>query len=293
MVEQRCVTLEKMTPFIDTALLGNFEGLGGNAALNISNHAGYSSDIQFCVNLAGALGDSTWLESGDIPMVSFHCPNDPFAPYNVGTVVVPTTQANVVEVVGSYQVIKKANDFGNNVLFTGIASDLYSDRADALNDGYDGLYPFVTPSPEAGPWQWWNMDEDTTQNKTLHNNGLLTNPGMGKAKAMLYIDTIIGYLAPRANQVLQVGVVLPGIGNEIITGTVNVYPNPSADVMNFEATSAIASFNLYDISGRKVMNETAINASRFTLSKGNIPSGIYYIEVNTAKGKEVHKVIFE
>ena len=41
------------------------------------------------VNMGGALGDSTWLDAGQAPIVSFHVPTDPFAPYECGIVNVP------------------------------------------------------------------------------------------------------------------------------------------------------------------------------------------------------------
>ena len=50
-------------------------------------------------------------------MISFHVPTDPFAPYNVGTVIVPTTNEQVVEVTGSYGVQQMANAFSNNDVF--------------------------------------------------------------------------------------------------------------------------------------------------------------------------------
>ena len=49
---------------------------------------GYSSDFNFQMNLGGALGDLNWLDEGDVPMVSFQCPHDPFGPYDTTAVLV-------------------------------------------------------------------------------------------------------------------------------------------------------------------------------------------------------------
>ena len=44
--------------------------------LNIENHKGYSSDHDMILNMGGAIGDLSWLEAGDKPMVAAHCHTD-------------------------------------------------------------------------------------------------------------------------------------------------------------------------------------------------------------------------
>ncbi|MEC8400857.1 MAG: hypothetical protein VXZ28_05930, partial [Bacteroidota bacterium] len=72
--------------------------------LCIANHVGYSSDVSFQINLGGALGDLNWLDPGDPAMISFQCPADQFAPYTTAVVVVPTTNENVVEASGAFDI---------------------------------------------------------------------------------------------------------------------------------------------------------------------------------------------
>ena len=64
----------------------------------------YSSDVAFQVNLGGALGDLNWLDEGDPAMISFQCPADVFAPYTTDILIVPTTNENVVEVSGAFDI---------------------------------------------------------------------------------------------------------------------------------------------------------------------------------------------
>ena len=62
----------------------------------------YSNDINMAFNLGGALADISWLEDGDVPIVSFQCENDPYAPIDTGDVIVPTTgvgSINVIQIV--------------------------------------------------------------------------------------------------------------------------------------------------------------------------------------------------
>ncbi len=287
-------------PFVDTNILGNFEGLGNGAPIdtlgntfNNPNHPGYSSEISFCVNMGGALGDSSWLEGGEVPMVSFHCQSDPFAPYEIGTVVVPTTQANVVEVIGSKRVIERANDFGNQPDEWFSINDDYTTRAFQLHgNGYEGLYTFVTASPEAGPWQWWNPAEDTTANMDLHNSGLLTNPGMSKAKAMLYLDTVFGYLSPRLAESFATADIEPTSVETLQANEgVSVYPNPVSNVMMVASKQNIESVKLFDLTGALVETINA-TSSIVEIKRADKPAGIYFVEVQTATSKQIVKVLF-
>lgn len=117
------------TPMVIPQINGDMDGttLGINPVasfapagdtLCVPNHIGYSSAFNVMVNMGGACGDSSWVEDGSIPMISFHVPTDPFAPFNTGTVYVPLPPPNdplaVVEVSGSGVVQTMADTFGNN-----------------------------------------------------------------------------------------------------------------------------------------------------------------------------------
>src|SRR5690606_6645115 len=72
--------------------------------LSVPNHVGYDSKFQLTVNVGGAMGDTSWLDPGDGPFISYHVPTDPNAPYKEFSLIVPTTGDQVVEVQGSYLV---------------------------------------------------------------------------------------------------------------------------------------------------------------------------------------------
>ncbi|HEY4799712.1 MAG TPA: alpha/beta hydrolase, partial [Bacteroidia bacterium] len=65
---------------VDTTVVGGFEGSSGNP--------GYSSKVKAIVNLAGAIGDSSWINTGDIPMVTLQGNNDNTVPYCKAVIVV-------------------------------------------------------------------------------------------------------------------------------------------------------------------------------------------------------------
>ena len=89
----------------------------GSMPFNIPNNLGYSNDINMAFNLGGTLADLSWLQAGDVPMVSFHCEKDPYAPIDTGDVIVPTTGDFVVEVMGSRTVQEMQNMYNNNSLW--------------------------------------------------------------------------------------------------------------------------------------------------------------------------------
>ena len=127
------------TSFVDSNLVGNIEGLGGNLNLYVGN--GQSTEVDMCINMGGALADLSWLEAGDASMISFQCVRDPFAPFGNGTVVVPTTQDDVVDVSGANVFQVKANSLGNNNAWI---NNTYNDPITlAARARYGVTYPYI------------------------------------------------------------------------------------------------------------------------------------------------------
>lgn len=231
--------------YILPALLGNFDGSGGIATFNNYEHDGYSNAVSMVMNVGGALADTSWINSNEAAVASVHCIRDPFAPFNSGVVVVPTTQGDVVDVQGANIFIENANSkgvnnsfrdvsfFGDN--FTARARSLYSAtyNYDLLNTGGtvainnpDGLFPINLPSRtainrfanEGAPWDWWDLNVLTAvvagtnaatggsyDANQIHEANLGSNPGMSATKGKAYIDTAVGYFCPRIMRELQIG----------------------------------------------------------------------------------------
>ena len=295
-------------PYVDSLILRNFDGYRGNSSYNIENHVGYSNDIKMVANMGGALGDSIWLEKGEVPMVSFHCPNDPSAPYKYGTVVVPTI-GNVVEVSGSHDLQRLIKGFGNNDVFVNANyTDAFTVKANSMNDGYEGLYPFYVSSPQSAPWEWWSTSD------SKHQNSLQTNPDMSKTKGMAYIDTIMGYLIPRTVTVLNLQtsgavyidpakdkdttIVFVGIHDNVYAGNNNItlFPNPvSGEYITVMSNnqSLINSVELFDVTGKQILFDNNLNNNSYTLSIANLSSGLYFIKSSINGVYELNKLIVE
>ena len=213
----------------DSTYLPSFASPTGQDELwNIPNNPTYSNDINMVFNLGGALADISWLEAGEVPMVSFHCEMDPYAPIDTGDVIVPTTGELVVEVMGSRTVQHYSNQYLNNDAFAlaGI-TDAFTTAANVNNGGLEGLYIFKTPAPsttpnafgeneeeQGSPWDWWdntaygivadivNGVPGVTTPAFFEANAILGNPNMSATNGNTYLDTIQGYLNPRMYMVL-------------------------------------------------------------------------------------------
>jgi hypothetical protein len=254
------------------------------------NHPGYSSDFNVMVNMGGACGDSTWVTSEDTPMISFHSPSDPFAPYNVGTVIVPGFNLPVVEVSGSYHVQKIASALNLNASFemADDANDVYTQVANGSNDGYYGLYPLNRPANlanDSAPWEWWTSDNPNNA------TGLLTNPDMSQAKGELFLDSIQAYAAPRIMCALE----LPGSPcivsvEENQSATFSVYPNPAKDQFVIQGNEKMNGFVVRNIVGEIVFSQHNLNTNMYRVDSRFAP-GIYLVDIFVGTKKTTTRVV--
>lgn len=283
--------------YVDTALHGGIDGLGGS--LNLAGNPGYSSDVLACINVGGALGDSAWIEVGEPPIISFHVPDDGFAPFTQGLVIVPTTQEVVVDVVGSRWAVRKANELGNNDVLYGSSplNDPYTARAnEALSSShmsypsaqmpnpvellnlnpsdYKGLFPFILPEiqypfQESSPWQWWDeqvvvsnaapLVGGAAEAQALYDQSIAGSPSMSAAFGRAYLDTIQGFLAPRLRQLLMQDVSVEE--NDFVNSNMFVYPNPANDYLVVKTNQGIriTDVEIYDITGKMVRTENGLH----------------------------------
>ena len=288
--------------------------------LALPNHPGYSSEVQLCVNIGGALGDTSWLDAGDPPFIGFHVPDDPNAPYKEDILIVPTTGDLIVEVQGSYLVTQRANALGNNQVFIDAnIQDEFTTAANANNDGIEGLFPFIRPvwtnpftgqpAYEGAPWAWWDAaywSQIPHPNcppglpLTVCNFNVLNSIGnqdMSATKGRTYADSIIGYFAPRAFAALNLGAPCTSAVNDLADAEVvnlTVAPNPAAGEVRFtsNANQPMQNIQLYNLSGQLVKNVVEIKNNQYTLDRSGLPNGMYIAKVQFASGILSKKVFF-
>lgn len=284
------------------------------------NWPGYSSDFNLAVNMAGALGDSTWLDPASQnpqpALISFHVPNDNLAPYNSGTLSVPGQDPplQVVEVQGSYYVQGALEDYGQHDLLVDATANNYLDlqvnqlqafanSPAGLKDPRAGLYPLVVaddpnepgaPSTTA-PWEWTSFP------------GLPPIPGVtsgfdcntDKAAALPYIDTVMRFYAPRACFVLG----LQDCVNRVLSSkeplakniALTAMPNPATDQVTLKADNGeeILSVQIFDRTGRLIAAAREVNQEVFQFRRGTLPAGQYVFKVNFEEGFVTKLVVFE
>lgn len=276
--------------YVDTSLSGDIWGTL-QRPLNLPNNPTFSSEFAMGFNMGGALGDGSWVDANGRPHVSFHVPNDPFAPYDSGAVIVPTTGDFVVNVTGSLGAQRLIAGLNLNAPFVNAGlSDAYTVEANTKNQGFDGLFPFPRPSVESGPWEYYDT--------TVCNLPNPTNPDMSTMKAQTYMDTVMNYLVPRI--VCGLGLSqcagISDVEEKLELGAVDVFPNPSYDRLTLNSTIAgnmIQSVVMSDLQGRTVLSQDGIQSTEYTLDHQNIAPGLYFVRVETRKGYLTKKVILK
>ena len=158
---------------------------------NIVNHPGYSSNVHLVVNMAGALGDTAWIDTtaNEPGVIAYHSFTDPFAPFNAGLVQVPTADGPlpVIDVLGSVATLGVVNGAGINdmmdpanettlpAMFPALSSEVNqrnevyksitrtSPIPGATDETFplsrDNMYPIVRNrgnSPTAGVYNWFD-----------------------------------------------------------------------------------------------------------------------------------------
>lgn len=308
--------------FVDTTLVGRIDGSGIPQSLTLYGPPRANMDVAAVVAAGGALADTSWLEAGDKPIIAFQCIRDPFAPFNAGTVIVPTTQEDVVDVTGSNTYIAKANALGLNDAFKDMGNDVYSTIA---REKYGKTFDYIYPSPrdeitvndnleglfaidlkagaslfqnQAGPWQWWDPNSPLAKAEfqpgvTTHMASLQSNPDMSPAKGRAYVDTIQGYMCPRIAVIHGYYTTAELSAPSISELNGKTYPNPTNGVLNIDMNdkTQINAITVSDISGKVVMTINDLNTSSTSLDLSNLYDGYYFLQVYTELGMATQKIV--
>lgn len=293
---------EEGLPYVLESVDGTIDGGPGLIRLpDPLQQAGISREINMAINAGGALADISWLDEGEAPMVTIHAVRDPFAPFGDGTVVVPTTNENVVDVSGGNVFIQTAVDLGNNDAFKDIPDgDPFTDRARSLyGQTFDyiltaqptitvsatpeGLFPVVVPintidgnrfTNESGPWDWWDFT-------TLQAVVAGTNAALGLTGDDAYNANVLNAQGLAGN---------PGMGPEkgnAYLDTIQGYVNPRIMcVLGLEGVDCgIVSTN--NVSAQENATKVFPNPSRDALTIRNNDYMIRRVELYDLTGRMV------
>lgn len=269
-----------------------YPGFPAGDTLCYPNHVGYSSEFGLAVNLGGALGDTSWIEANETPIISFHVPTDPFAPCETGIVnVPPPISLPVVEVTGSCGLQPIVNSVGNNdAMINANLNDPLSVHARAINGNIEGFYPFIGLAPtESAPWAFASSPNPFN---------LATSPNCETLAAShtATIDTIMAYFAPRACAVFG----LYGDCETVSTKNLSqievgmtAAPNPATDDVTLKTDSryVMQHIELVDATGRLCRTFFDVNTNQYTIQRNGLTSGLYFARVTFKEGISTLKLI--
>ncbi|MEM1217601.1 MAG: T9SS type A sorting domain-containing protein [Bacteroidota bacterium] len=290
-------------------------GFPGGDTSNYVNYPGISSEYQLSVNVGGALGDISWLDEETPPLITIQSAFDFFAPYEDAVLVVPTTGDPIVQVQGGLVIHTEQDALGNNQVFidANINDDFTTtaigNSANADHDYFEALYPYTrpensngedegvaiewwdpgAPAPGAGMGIPWNMLPHPS-GLTFHENGLLLNEGMSAEKARTNIDTIMGYYAPRAVAAMGLEVTsVEELEEQMVALT--LAPNPVGNEVLLTSAPDFPMKNvvLFDQNGQVLRTFNNLDTNYFFMSRGDLPSGMYIMQIGFEEGQSISK----
>ena len=284
----------------------------------------YNSEVQLVVNVAGAIGDSSWIDANDPPLIAFHASLDPRIPYTTGIGGVLPNSDFYLEVSGSYDAVRIANELGlNDALGEDTIDDVYTDAANEDNDGYAGLFPVTNNCftnalgqdvCESDPYNWWDEAFWATVPYTDVNGSCfypiqlefctfdyltkLTHETSDATESRAIIDSIIHYFAPRAFNALDLGgdcqfsVDTDNLPAEV--AQLSATPNPADEtvVVSTGSDMPMCSITIFSVEGKVVSFRNNLSAQQFTLHRRDLPAGMYFVQVRFDGGTATQRVVF-
>jgi hypothetical protein len=291
---------------------------------NFANGDPISSRVSFAVTLGGALGDVSWLNDNDIPMVNIQAINDEFAPYNDAVLTVPGSMLNVVRVQGVQVVGQSQLDNGANQIFYDATFDdpttalARENSAIAGHDYFEGVFPFNLPPNSFGldeglGIEWWDPNAPTplflgamgapwnavphpSGAGTFHEVGLLRNENMSAEKARGNLETCMNYILPRACVALDLPCRANFDGGDatedlLSTDLVSVTPNPASDFIDLKSDKQIISVELMSIEGKVISRVNNLSHHNYRLDNLSALTGMHILNVRFEEGlvsKTIH-----
>ncbi|MFZ5554869.1 MAG: FG-GAP-like repeat-containing protein [Bacteroidota bacterium] len=125
----------------------------------------------------------------------------------------------------------------------------------------------------------------------------INNSSAGTAFYYYFYDWQISYPSTMCPGPRTGATVVVGTGNsvsEISVDGFSIWPNPSSDKVNIKNTDAAATFSVevVDVTGRKIWSAASLRGNA-SLDVNTWNAGVYFITINSAKGKTVQRIVVE
>jgi dienelactone hydrolase len=241
----------ELLPYIDTlaqqGLLGGVEGVSGNP--------GYSSKVKAIINICGALADTSFMHTGDTPLLSFHGNADGTVPYANDTIYL-LNQYPILKVHGSSTIAMRANHQGIENCFV---------------PWYGANHvPEVGTSP--ANVKYYDSTITITRN---------------------FLEHFMCGVPKDCNKTQTPQIV--GIEELALESNIAIYPNPAQNSFIIDLSKLNTNkfgVEMYNALGAKVTAFAATNRM-ITIERNALPAGIYLVNI-IVDGKTLSKkVIFE
>jgi acetyl esterase/lipase len=268
-------------PFINTAdsTLGDF---------NSGSNTNVPANFALGITLGGAVGDTSFIEGGEVPMLSMHGTKDDVTPYGTAVVTPRATGLPIVEVSGGADMLARANRLGNQNILKNLDNTnlTHGDKGYFVQDTnivsrpVPGLYSFVNAGFQ--PFGWYATVTTNPQTGATAPN---PNRALDSVKAAAYLDTVILFTTRRMVKALN----LPtstSVDKALLNSKLTIYPNPAAERVVIETGDQQIQINgaeLYDYQGR-VLRLYDVKGTYTELDLSAFPTGNYIIHIFTNKG---------
>jgi acetyl esterase/lipase len=282
-----------------------------------------SSKVKAVLDFWGATIDTTFMQTGDVPIMMMHGTQDPTVPYNVGypfgLSTLPTTYGslpikNQCDAVGvdyeiyvndmSIHMMDGSNNgtwnpapnafwgdtllpFTTNFIYDLLKPNTVKITNDTVYLGLNEIYTFEVSSTQGSQYIWdFNglfIDELTNNNEETIELQFVT-PGTYEIKTREFNHLLAAGEVQNFVAVVQDDVNF----NELAVINVNLFPNPASNHINVESSEWINDIQLIDLSG-KILKSEQVQANHFQVDLSNLHTGFYFLSVNTDLGAKILK----
>lgn len=232
----------------DPSLVG---GINGN-----SGTPGHTSDVRAIVNIAGALGDTTWMDNNTTPVLSLHGSADGTVPF--GSAMLSLSIFNIMEVDGSESIHIKANELGIKNCFK---AEYGADHVPHTAGGeyLDTAVMYITP--------------------------FLLSEACGVAEYCV-CNTVIDPTECHLDGTT-------GINFEDLDALLGMYPNPAQNEVSISLEGSIIEKIVFmDVNGR-IVNQVNAKEQYMNIDISNMTQGVYFVKVQTTNGTLTRKLVIE
>jgi hypothetical protein len=174
----------------------------------------------------------------------------------------------------------------NRVSQSVLPYSVFSVNGSSTIDPYTGTYYCVSQIPGGGGIAVVGISVSTGTVVSVHPVNAAT-AGSAYFDMIRHPSDCLGAAAYRPDS--NGGGGTAGIHN-LSVATSKVYPNPFTDLLIIEAITEIENFKLIDLQGKLILNLTP-RQNVVQLDMNALPNGIYMMEIHTANGAELVKVV--